>query len=579
MYPKAKRPEGEQGARPSANLKANKPYSPAYSVPTDQTSASASRSTSTGFGGPTEHLDAAKTILLVGETGSGKSTLVNYLANYFMEGSMSALKVVIPTRLYQTPTETGFAVHSEANLDDPTVSQTTKCATYSFQKNGVTYHFVDTPGLSDTSDSAVHCVDDETVDTILATAAQIKRLHAIVLTINGSTPKMTPNLSNALQRIAGNFPDALHNNLIVIFTNSFMKTPNFDLTHLPSTPRKYFTMNNSSFSSRQDQWDEEEALIQGKYWTMTMKKIGEMLECINLLTPQSAQAIEGIRDNRGKIKAELMRAITDIQALQKLVEKCEELKREEEISQQKISHDQMTTDFSQREIDSLRAKERLLETNAGVSASREFELMNQRQIIESSLEEALRSTREHLGRLIPQNTNSQLEVVEAYEDLVHLAERCLMCRKQIEDLESRRRAMNEKNRYNQHTLEATRTEKKTAEAHSVDVSNRLVARKEEKGQIQAKREQVEVQLLEASQSLQSAKAEVEQKCRELKAVCGQFNFVAELAPARDALVNSLRTLSGTESRNRARDFVEHLDRLTSELENAAPLVGKAKGRR
>lgn len=529
-------------------------------LPTSSDRNPRSTTADSGISNSPEHPSAsARTILLVGETGSGKSTFINYLANYFLVGDLRRLKVVVPTRYYRHPTEEGYALHSEANLDDPTVSQTSKCATYSFQKDGITYNFVDTPGLSDTSDSAFHQVDNETVDKILETAGQLKMLQAIILTINGSIPKLTPNLRNALQRIAGNFPDALRDNLLVIFTNSFMKNPNFDLDSLPSAPKQFFTMNNSAFSSPHDQWDEEEAGIQEKYWKMTMKKVGDMLVCINGLTPQSAQAIEGIRDNRSKIKKELMQAVTDIQSLQKLVEKCEGLKREEEISQQKISHEQMTASYQLREVESLREKERILETDAQASTAWESELRNSMQVSSSSLEEAFRNTRMHMDILGSQKAEARS--VEDFEMLVQLADKCLQYRSQIRDFENSYRAQRERNFHTQQALEDVRTEKKTAKVQKTDTGNRLVARRGEKDQIQASRQQVEAELLEANQRLTNAKEEVERKCRELKAVCEKFNFAAELAPARDALMNSLRTLSSPESRKRARDFVDHLNHL------------------
>lgn len=91
-------------------------------------------------------------VLVIGETGSGKSTFINYLTNYFRGGSLQNIKVAIPSKYRPVITEQ-FA-HCENNLRDTTQSKTDMCNQYIFVDTASPaqrqYLFLDTPGLSDT---------------------------------------------------------------------------------------------------------------------------------------------------------------------------------------------------------------------------------------------------------------------------------------------------------------------------------------------------------------------------------------------------------------------------------------------
>ena len=119
----------------------------------------------------------SKSILILGETGSGKSTFVNIITNYFKEGSLDNLKIAIPTVFFQS-TE-GYA-HTENNTQNNAMSQTTHCTTYSFELDGMTYNFIDTPGLTDIGYARQNNLN---VQNILETAEATADLAGVLLIV------------------------------------------------------------------------------------------------------------------------------------------------------------------------------------------------------------------------------------------------------------------------------------------------------------------------------------------------------------------------------------------------------------
>ena len=144
----------------------------------------------------------SKSILIVGETGGGKSTFINTITNYFKNGSLDDLKVAIPTKYL--PSTEGYQ-HTENNTKNIAMSQTDSCTTYVFEKNGIKYSFIDTPGLNDTRCSQQ---DEANMKKILDNAKVTSDLTAVLLIVNGTQSRLTPAMENILVTLRGAVPDS-----------------------------------------------------------------------------------------------------------------------------------------------------------------------------------------------------------------------------------------------------------------------------------------------------------------------------------------------------------------------------------
>jgi len=489
-----------------------------------------------------------RTALLVGETGCGKSTLVNSLANYFLAGTLDRPKIVIPNKVYRQPTERGFANHSEANIDDPTVSQTKKCAMYEFVKDNVVYRFIDTPGLSDFAITGTHYGDDETVNAILTAAGQAGELQAIILIINGSVPKLTVNLKSALRRIASSYPDVLLRNMLAVFTNSDFRNPNFDVKLLPNKPMHHFTMNNAAFSSRLREWDQEELKMQRLYWEKGMRKIDEMVSVINRLPAQQTQACSEIVGNRSKIQSTVHRVITEIDRQQLFMQQMREIQQQINVLQQKQQHIQLNANRSTRDLAYLAAQEKV-EATASESAARRDS--GQLAAYLAKLQEAVSEA----------STDSTTEEID---QIINFAQRWKDCRSKLDirgsrltDPQQAREVLDKKGKSHSHSQTSAAEEE-------------FAVTRSELERLQARLKALEEQQWEASERISKGQAEVERTCRELQATCREFNFTAELAQTRDALRGELQHLKTEEGKRKAVAYLGSLAELGDVLNQQVP---------
>lgn len=195
-------------------------------------------------------------LVFIGETGSGKSTCINYFANYCAttgfttETGFNQMFVVIPNRLF--PNAIGGYHSSESNIQDNTKSQTTKCNEYDFidKNNGnKKVKVLDTPGFGDTDVSR----DDQNIQNIIASLGKLPFISAIIITINGTVSRLSTAIKATLSQLRGSLPDSVFSNLFFIFTNCIDNTSrNFDLKLIDEykpQQQRIFHMQNSLFSA------------------------------------------------------------------------------------------------------------------------------------------------------------------------------------------------------------------------------------------------------------------------------------------------------------------------------------------
>ncbi|CAE7144929.1 unnamed protein product [Rhizoctonia solani] len=144
------------------------------------------------------------TILLIGETGSGKTAFMSLLLN-LLEGRG-------PFEL-----EEKYFTDAQSGLDK-TQSQTTDARLYSFTtEDGIKIQVLDTPGLADTR--GIH-EDMKHKDRIYnAIQDLIKKIDGIMIVANGRIERLTAATDYTLNILATLFPRSIVKNIGILYTN------------------------------------------------------------------------------------------------------------------------------------------------------------------------------------------------------------------------------------------------------------------------------------------------------------------------------------------------------------------------
>ncbi|CAE6447231.1 unnamed protein product [Rhizoctonia solani] len=160
------------------------------------------------------------TVILVGETGSGKTSFLSLLLNLFQGNGPFELKAQ-----HYGETESGL---------DKTQSQTTEARLYTFDTtDGVKFQILDTPGLADTRGIDEDKKHRERI--YRAVNELVTRIDGVMIVANGSIERLTAATSYTLETLSTLFPRSIKNNIGILFTNVGVDETglNFQMASLP----------------------------------------------------------------------------------------------------------------------------------------------------------------------------------------------------------------------------------------------------------------------------------------------------------------------------------------------------------
>ena len=229
------------------------------------------------------------TILMLGETGSGKTALLNCLTNYLMNIDYSndfRYKLII----------------EDSSLITPEKSTTKTVNIYNIIFNNILFKVIDTPGFGDTSGTEK---DKETTNSIkYLFENEIDGLNLIGFVAKSSENKLTDRQQFIIDNILDLFGNDVVSNFLVLMTfydgsepqmaKVIPKNKIFKERIIPICGKNwYLTFNNSAMYNKN-----ESDFFLKNYYEISSKNFGKFLEKLYSLTPISTLKSKNVLEKR-----------------------------------------------------------------------------------------------------------------------------------------------------------------------------------------------------------------------------------------------------------------------------------------
>uniref|UniRef100_A0A3P8NWP5 AIG1-type G domain-containing protein n=1 Tax=Astatotilapia calliptera TaxID=8154 RepID=A0A3P8NWP5_ASTCA len=237
-----------------------------------------------------------RTILLVGETGAGKSTLINALLNYTMGVKWEDGVWFMITEEERRSQTSDVMVYEIFGFEDETLP-------YSLT-------IIDTPGYRDTRGIEHDDIISHRLLDLFQSEDGVHEISAVGLVMKASENRLDDRLKNVLDSVMSLFGKNLEKNIIALITHSEASRPKNPLQALEDWNIKcakkgknqpvYFLFDNCQHEERM-----EENTISKNTWELTQKNMDQFTDFLEKSSPQKLMTTVEVLNERIRLKASI----------------------------------------------------------------------------------------------------------------------------------------------------------------------------------------------------------------------------------------------------------------------------------
>ncbi|XP_051741265.1 uncharacterized protein LOC127507874 [Ctenopharyngodon idella] len=200
-----------------------------------------------------------KTILMVGETGTGKTTLINVIINYMLG--------------VQREDKVWFEITDDQSDRTSVHSQTSSITVYGFypQESPIHLTIVDTPGYGDTRSIEMDKEIALSLCSLIKSAEEVHEIHAVCLVVKATQNRLSDRQIYIFDAVQSLFGRDIAENIVLLFTYSSGTYPKDALTAITEAKIKcavnhknqpvFFLFDNCQVQTPDEKYDEEYAEV------------------------------------------------------------------------------------------------------------------------------------------------------------------------------------------------------------------------------------------------------------------------------------------------------------------------------